>query len=226
MATGLKIYNDSGTIQIDENWRNYGFRQKISMTVTTSNIAGSGYPSEIPYSLVVAGTPALLCACRSPSQYPFRLHSYYSSGSWTINWLFVHDEGDSGTYEPSTYTATIDFFIFDTLESSYSNVGLKVFNASGALVFHSDARMMKIGIVQPCSSWFSWGGGGLEYAPLIMQIPAGGVMVSGVGLRSAQYCVRASTSGINSKLRFNNSAGSLASSVSTGLYAAINVTGL
>lgn len=225
MATGLKIYNDSGTIQIDENWRNYGFRQKISMTVTTSNIVGSGYPSKIAYSLVIAGTPALLCACRSPSQYPFRLHSYYSGGTWTINWLFVHDEGDSGTYEPSTYTATIDFFIFDTLEGSYSNVGLKVFNASGALVFHSDGRMMKIGAVQPCTSWFSWEAG-REYAPLIMQIPAGGIMIAGVGLRSAQYCVRCNAANINSKLYYNNNSGSLASSVGPGLYAAIDVTGL
>ena len=125
MPAGLTIINSFGTVQIDENWRNYGFRQKISMTITTSNIAGSGYPDKIAYSLVVSGTPALLVACRSPSQYPFRLHSYYSGGTWTINWLFAHDEGDSGTYEPSTYTATVDFFIFDTLESAFSNVGLE-----------------------------------------------------------------------------------------------------
>lgn len=224
MATGLKIYNDSGTIQIDENWRNYGFRQKISFSLTTSNITG-GAPFYIPYSLVVSGTPALLCACRSTSQYPFRLHSYYSGGTWTINWLFAHDEGDSPVYDPTTKTGTVDFFIFDTLEGSYSNIGLKVFNASGALVFHSDARMMKVGSVLPCSSWFS-GPGDRQFAPLIMQIPAGGVLISGSGLRSAQYCVRASGNSINSKLLVNTSAGSLISGVNTGLYAAIDVTGL
>lgn len=225
MPAGLTVYNDSNTVQIDENWQNYGFRQKISITVTTSNIVGSGYPSQYPYTLAVGGTQALLCACSSPSQYPFRLHSYYSGGVWTINWLFMHDEGDSGTYEPSTYTATIDFYIFDTLESSYSNVGLEVFNASGQRVFHSDAPMMKIGAVQSCSSGFGWASGS-EYAPLIMQIPAGGILISGAGLRSAQYCVRTTGNSINSKIYYNNSAGSLVSGVNTGLYAAIDVTGL
>lgn len=225
MTSGLTIFNNSNTVQIDESWQNYGFRQKISITITTSNIVGSGYPSQFRYSLVAPGTQALLCACRSPSQYPFRLHSYYSGGAWTIDWLFMHDDGDSGTYEPSTYTATIDFFIFDTLESSYSSVGLEVFNASGARVFHSDAPMMKIGAVQPCTSGFSWAAG-RKYAPLIMQIPAGGIMVAGSGLRSAQYCVRCNTANINSKLYYNNVAGSLASSVGAGLYAAIDVTGL
>lgn len=224
MTAGLTLYNDSGTVQIDETWRNYGFRQKISSSLTTSNITG-GAPFYIPYTLAISGTPALLCACRSSSQYPFRLHSYYSGGAWTINWLFAHDEGDSPVYDPTTKTGTVDFFIFDTMDGVYSNVGLEVWIDGGPRVFHSDAPVMKVGVVQPCSSWFS-GASGREYAPLIMQIPAGGLLISGAGLRSAQYCMRASGSSINSKLIVNNSAGSLASGVSTGLYAAIDVTSL
>jgi hypothetical protein len=224
MTVGIEIYNNAGTIQIDENWRNYGFREKVTLTITTSNIVGSPYPQVVPYSLAITGTPALIVACRSTSQFPFRLHSYYDAGSWHINWHFWHDEGTSGTYEPSTYTGTVDFFIFDTLEGTYGNVGLQVFNASGQTVFHSDASIMKISGVFACTSSFSWSDG-RSYAPIIMQIPAQGIFVSGSGNRIGQYCLRTVGSQIQSRRIINNTAGSGGTYSYSGLYAAIDVTG-
>lgn len=225
MAVGLKIYNDAGTIQIDETWRNYGFRNKITLTVTTSNISGSPYPQVVPYSLQVAGTPALIVACRSSSQFPFRLHSYYSGGFWHINWHFWHDEGTSGSYEPSTYTGTVDFYIFDTLEGTFGNVGLRVLNASGQTVFHSDASVLKIAGVYACISDFGWFDG-RSYAPIIMQIPAQGISVPGTGLRIGQFCLRTVGSLIQSRLIVNNTAGTSGIYSYNGLYAAVDVAGL
>lgn len=226
MSAGLTIFNDSGTVQVDENWRNYGFRNKISFPITTSNIFGSSYPQVYPYSLTISGTPALIVACRSSSQFPFRLHSYYDSGTWTINWHFWHDEGTSGFYEPSTYTGTVDFYIFDTIETSFSNVGLEVFTASGQRVFHSDAPMMKYGALSACTSDYSWGSG-REFAPVILQIPAQSMLVSGAGYRIAQYCLRTVGNQIQSRKIVNSTAGGAAGSYSySGLYAAIDVTGL
>lgn len=223
MPAGLTIVNDFNTVQIDENWRNYGFKTKFSQVFTTSDDLG-GPPPIIDYGFSVSGTNALLCAVRSPVQEPFRLHSYFDGSTWTFNWKFLHDSGD--VYVPGSHTGTVDFFIFDVLDGGgFSNVGIEVFNAAGQRVYHSDMQVMRCEAIQPCTTPFS-GPAGRSFAPLILRNPAGGTPVGGVGFRAAQYCVRCDGTNITSRRRYLSSSGTLITSVDPGLFAAIDVTGL
>lgn len=222
MPSGLTIYNTSNTVQIDENWRNYGFKYKFSQSFTTSDDLG-GPPPVIDYGFTANGTNALLCAVKSPVQEPFRLHSYFDGSTWSFNWKFLHDSGD--VYVPGSHTGTVDFYIFDVLDGGgFSNVGLEVFNASAQRVYHSDMQVMRCETIQLCSSSYT-GPGGRSFAPLILRTPAGGQAVGGVGFRAAQYCVRSNGTNITSRIRSLSGHGTLITSVDPGLFAAIDVTG-
>jgi hypothetical protein len=228
MVAGLAIVNDYGTTQVDETWRNMGFRQKMPVNIdvpTTSPPIPAGYGGQ-PYQLVVSGTASLLIACKATVLLPVMLHSYYDGANWTFNWLFCNEFGGVHGNE------TVEFYVFDVLPSGgFSNVGLEVFNTLGQRVFHSDMEPMRVGYggagVQPCNTGFS-GAGGRVYAPLIMLNPIYGVNMGGVtGFRLHAHSLRASGSSIVSKSNVPLGAfGASGAYDNSGLYAAIDVTGL
>lgn len=226
MTAGLTVFNTDNTVQIDESYRNYGFRSKIQISVTTSNIVGSGIPDVYPYSFTTPGTIAQLVACSSNSQYPYLLHSYFDGTSWTHNFRFIHDPGESGFYEPSTYTGTVTFYVFDVIDSSFSNVGLEVFNAASQRVFHSDMTLMKSGPVIYAGSNYT-GASGRIYAPLVLEI---GIFtptpVPGQGYRQWQRCLRVQSGGqvIRSRELSPGVVGAAGPYDAGGLYAALDVT--
>lgn len=222
MTAGLTLFNDSGTVQIDQNWRNYGFRQRIPVTLTayaSSPPNPAGYNGNLS-QLVVSGSPALLVACKASTLLPVKLHSYYSSGTWTFNWLFLSPD-------VADVTETVEFIIFDTMDGVYSNVGMEVFIDGGPRVFHSDAPVMKIGAVQGCHIGFT-GSPGRSYVPLIMRNPVYGVDLGfPTGYRLSSHCLRVSGSSITSAPSGTLGAfGASGSYSNVGQYAAIDVTGL
>lgn len=230
MATGLAVYNTENTIQIDENWKNYGFRQKIAVSATvydTSPPNPAGF-NGMPYMLTVSGSPQLLVACKAAVLLPVKQHSYYSGGTWELNWLFMRQLGMFGTV-----SETVEFYIFDQMTGPFSNVGLAVYNAAGELVFHSDARPMKLGSasnagIQGCNTSFS-GDSGRTYVPLILSNPFVVANIGGgMGNRHFSYGNRSLGSVITGEGTPQLGAfASLAGSTDIpGLYAAIDVTGL
>ncbi|PZU95632.1 MAG: hypothetical protein DI527_01075 [Chelatococcus sp.] len=221
MPAGLTIYNDSGTVQIDESWRNYGFKQRIPASISV-NVPGSvpaGYNGQ-PYSMTVSGEDVLI-ACRAETLLPVLMHTYADGGSWTYNWLFMPP------FIGATYSETVEFYVFDLLPmGGFSNVGLEVFNAAGQRVFHSDADMMKVRGIQGCDTGFS-GVGGRSYVPLIARNPIYGVnMGFPTGNRLWSHCLRVSGSSIVTETRQLGSFGALGAYSNAGAYAAIDVTGL
>lgn len=227
MATGLKIYNTGNTIQIDENWKNYGFRYKVPVFVTayvTSPPNPAGF-NGMPYTLTVSGSPQLLVACKASALLPVKLHSYYSGGVWSLNWLFMNQ---IGVLDPTS--ETVEFYVFDQMTGPFSNVGLAVYNAAGELVFHSDARPMKLGSVsnagvQGCNTYF-YGDSGRTYVPLILSNPFVTANV-GSGNRHFSYGNRSMGSYITGEGTPQLGAFASVTTVDIpGLYAAIDVTGL
>lgn len=220
MPAGLTVYNTSGTVQVDENWRNYGFRQIIPVSITsytTSPPNPAGY-NGMPYALTVSGSAALLVACVAENLIPVKLHQYYNGSSWTFNWVFMCE------FAGTTVTETVKFYVFDTMDGTYSNVGLEVFNASGIRTFHSDAPVMKLGGIQTCNNGFN-GTSGHSYAPIILQNPLCGYLFGG-GYRCFFYCLRTSGSTISSSFVGPGNFGATAPYTNYGQYAAIDVTGL
>lgn len=212
MATGLKVYNDSGTVQIDENWRNYGFREKISVPIT---VLGSVGATDIP---IFASGAEVLIGCRASQLLPFMKHSYFDAGSWTFNWMFRNLTG-------SDITETVDFYIFDLMLGSYPDFGLKVFDASGNLVFHSSAPTMKIAGIQGCDAGFT-GVPGRSYVPVITRAPYFGVNVGfPAGFRLYHHCLRTSGHVITSSVEPTGPNGASGAYSNPGQYAIINVTG-
>jgi len=231
LQAGLRISNQWGSVQIDQNWRNYGFRQKVPVTITAY---GTGEPigyGGYQYQLVLSGTPALRVACRATELLPVKMHSYFNGSTWFLNWLFLKwlpPVADGSEAIP--VTETVQFYVFDVLDfGTFSNVGLRVFNPSMQLVFHSDAPMMKLGYsgagVQGCNIPFL-GGPGRSYVPLILRNPIHGHGVGGVGYRIASHCLRVSGSTIITDDRQVRSLGASDAYENVGAYAAIDVTGL
>lgn len=214
MTAGLTIFNASNTVQIDQNWRNYGFRQIIPVAIGTDSSGA------VRYQLNVSGSPALLCACRASTLYPFKLHSWYSSGSWRFNWLFYRPDGMS-----DPVTETVQFYIFDVLDTGgFSNIGLEVFLDGGPRVFHSDAPVLKTSPVQGCDTSFI-GTPGRTYVPLIMRNPVFGAFIAGAGYRLCFHTLRVSGSNIitEQKLTPNGATGAYANS---GAFMPVDVSGL
>lgn len=226
MTAGLTIYSDSGTVQIDENWKNYGFRQKFPVTITSYTSTPPNPPglNGMPYQLVIPGTPQMLVGCKSTTLQGIKQWSYYSGGYWYINWLFMIPWWMGGPV-----TETVWFYAFDAMDGTYSNVGLEVFNAAGERVFHSDAPLMRLGGaspgIQPCNVPFT-GDVGREYCPLIL-VPPFWVANVGAGNRHYSWGNRSIANYITADETAQLGAmASLAVSALPGLYAAIDVTGL
>lgn len=226
MPAGLTIFNQGGTTQIDENWKNYGFRYKFSGTFTvydTSPPNPTGF-NGATYQVVLGGSPQMLVACKAAVLLPIKQHSFYSGGTWTLNWLFMKQLGVFGAV-----SETVEFYVFDTMDGSFSNVGMEVFNAAGERVFHSDAPVMRLGGanvgVQPCNTPF-YGDSGRTYVPLILTPPFVAASV-GFGTRHFSYGNRSLGSYIHAEGTPQlGSTASLTSADLPGLYAAIDVTGL
>ncbi len=220
MPAGLTIYNDTGTVQIDESWQNYCFKQLIPATVTVYATTPPNPPGVAgnTYQMTVSGTEALMIACRAEHLQPMMLHSYFDGSTWTFNWLFFSPSGEA--------TETVNFYTFDVPPGgAFSNVGLEVFNASGSRVYHSDVGVMKCSAVLGCDTPFT-GTPGRIYAPLIARNPVFGVFVGlPTGNRLFCHCLRGSGHTITTSVR-GTGLGASGAYDNAGAYAAIDVTGL
>lgn len=212
MPAGLQVFNAYGTIQIDETWRNYGYKQVIPVAFTVT--------TDTTYDMVLSGE-AVLVAARSTSLAAVPLGSVNSSGTWTFSFMIVPP------FIGGSYSETIYFYVFDVMPTGgFSNFGMEVFNASGERVFHSDMKIMKIpsGAVLPCNSGYT-GTLGQIYAPLVLLNPIRSEFVSGSGYALSTRRLRVSGSSIVSDDHFAGY-GAFGEFANEGLYAAVDVTGL
>lgn len=226
MTAGLTIYSETNTVQIDESWKNYGYRQKFPVTILSHKSSPPNPPglNGMPYQVVVAGSPQLLVGCRAALLQPIKQWSYYSGGYWYINWLFMIP-----WWTPGDVVEEVWFYVFDAMDGTYSNVGLEVFNEDSERVFHSDAPLMRLGGetpgIQPCSVAFT-GDVGRIYCPLILVPPFWTANV-GIGRRHFAWGNRSIDNYITADETAQlGAAGSLTQVALPGLYAAIDVTDL
>ncbi|TCR65439.1 hypothetical protein [Bosea sp. BK604] len=221
MADGLIVYNEFNTVQIDETWRNMGFREKRSVSVSvaaTSPPVPAGYGGQ-PMAITVSGGEEVLVACRASALHPVMLHSYFDGGTWTFNWMFITN------LVGEAVTETVDFYVFDILTGSYSDFGLKVYDASSRLVFDSSAPIIKAVRFLGCDTGFT-GAPGRTYAPLIMRAPFFGVNLGlPAGNRLFAHCLRSSGNSITSAVKSLGAFGASGAYGNVGEYAVIDVTG-
>lgn len=154
MATGITIYNDSNTVQIDETYRNVCLITKQAYGLTHS--FGTVY-----VDVSTTGPRALVCM-ESANYVPFLANVTFDGTNWVWRWGFGYL---GGAYPTSD---TVYAWIFDYLVTPPSDtVGLKVLNASGETVYHSASKPLRIVTTLPHSSGYT-GTTGRKYLPLIM----------------------------------------------------------
>jgi hypothetical protein len=213
MPAGLQIFNDSGTIQIDENWKNFGFRQTVDVGISITLPTLNPY---VIYDLVVPGQNAMV-AHRSSTFAGMIMSSNFDGTNYRFKFLFIPPNATG------THSETVRFWVFDVPPSSgFSSVGLEVFNGSGERVFHSDMSVMKISGVQACDTGFT-GASGREYVPLIA-VPSF-YKPGGTGPLYAWF-PKASGNTITPFTSITPYTAPFSGAGSAGLYAAVDVTGL
>lgn len=156
MPVGLEITNDTGSIQIDQNYFNMQFIMKGSCTLNTRvsdvvdpsanssmrsqvtsawcNTNGVGHPS--------TGLGQLIAFRPRFSDRPVGI-AYTSYGTWQfVGYTSVANPAPTGSYP------VVDWWMFARANSTPSGVGLEVFDENGNITFTSGALPMKIAAVK------------------------------------------------------------------------------
>lgn len=129
MAAGFQVINDSGILQIDENYKNMVLtgRGQIGLSRPGGNGA-QPYPSAAYYYI------SYPVASRQP------VLALRSNG----NCCFLTD--DNGFTIFGATGVVVDYYIYDQIAfgNANGNTGMQVFNGSGVEVFNSNNNYMKI----------------------------------------------------------------------------------
>lgn len=131
MSFGTTVYNDSGNVVIDSDYRNLVLRSKTSLTFTTTNQSYgmvSGQIDRKTVSLANAISPIIAFQ----SSVGVGLTNLSISGS-TYTWTVTANDNH-----------TCNVYIFDFAPTPTSTFGMQVFNGSAEQVFNSDAKYMKV----------------------------------------------------------------------------------
>jgi hypothetical protein len=135
MGYGLKVKNSNGQIQIDATYKNYCLYEH-GENVSTILLEGTGaireatitFNNATPYPPLIAIKPSASIYCG--------LYSYTKSGNNYTGFIVRSEAG---------YSATIDWMAFVPNETASSAAyGMRVYNASGVLVFDSGYSPMVI----------------------------------------------------------------------------------
>lgn len=205
MVTGIKIYNNAGTIQIDESYANFVLIDKQTYSIST--------PTTTTFDYTVTAD----VACVAVSVYPHTFTSTTASKSgstWTFRLTFFNNPLSSGT-------CTFTVYAFGKPPAATETVGLKVQDASGNLVFHSQFKPLRIVGSTDARNSFS-GPSGRTLAVLVLSLPMYGRAVF-PGTVTDTYSMRVNGTTIDSLQTTIANIGNVTLS-RDGLYAAVDVT--
>lgn len=128
MTAGLFVTNDFGTIQIDENYKNFVLVARGTVA-TTAFVANAS-----TFSLSFGGCTTPLLAIRHGDFFSCVGFRQPSNGNVTFTGLSA---GGAGT--------VLEYFLFD-IPPAYAvpSSGLVIWNGSGEVIFRSDMRPLRI----------------------------------------------------------------------------------
>lgn len=150
MATGIKVINDSGTIQIDDSYPTLVVRAQGSVTIPAAGfIRVRDLSIQGRLALRATNVVSYLTLLSTIDPYPPGYYVYGAPGTNVQWYLFAVNPGPAG------------------------NVGLVIRNAAGALMFDSGAKNMRVVDIRSGPAQANWGGtvnydGGRDYAVLPM----------------------------------------------------------
>ena len=130
MPVGLEVYNDSGVYQIDGSAPNYMLKASGSGTCNTAQTTGGR--TRYYTTIAVTSSEAPLIALGNTSHRMLVYAVSVSGSTWTF--MIVS----------STNGATFNYYVFDKNVTPSGTVGLEVYNASGALLYKSGGKPLRI----------------------------------------------------------------------------------
>jgi hypothetical protein len=143
---GLKVKNSAGDIIIDSLYRNYAFYTSGQAVATW---AGDGYTNYGVMVLVsftaIPDTQMPLVAIQPATNRMVNLIGYHKTGSyWDGFYIQVGVRYDDGNWA----NATINYKVFVAgLAAASGTYGMRIYNASGGLIFDSNRKYFNIGQV-------------------------------------------------------------------------------
>lgn len=160
MATGITIYNDSGTIQIDESYFNLVLIDKHTDTIST--------PVTTAYDYSVAGDVVAIAVKVWPETFTVTAATF-SGGVWTYRLSFFNNPDTTGT-------CTFTVYAFGKAPTPTETVGLAVYDPAGAVIFHSQFKPLRVQAVVAGDSAYT-GTAGRDLAVMVVQMPAYSTLV-------------------------------------------------
>lgn len=129
MPTGLRVINDFGTVQIDENYFNLVLLDKRVASVEMPTGPGV-YEHVFPGDVIVCGVKCF------PETFQV-LGCKFDGVNWTYRFIFFNNPDTTGT-------AIFTIYTFGRPPAPAQNLGLEVFDGIGRRVFHSQFKPLKI----------------------------------------------------------------------------------
>lgn len=127
MPIGIRIFNTSGSVQIDQHYRNLALASASSVT-TVPAYSGASYSTAVVTlsgALLTLGLRSSVACC---VEYVDR-----SGGDWIF---YIR--------AASASPAVVYYYAFDVIASMPTTPGLRVWDASGNPVFHSSLKYMRV----------------------------------------------------------------------------------
>lgn len=132
MPTGARILNTSGTVQIDQTYKNLALKQKGQITTGSDGINPSLVNFRQKILRVTATFPlmALQSSVYAVVDYVYRVNA----NTWDF---YIRTSG--------TTAVTLTYYLFDQPGTPTQNYGLRVFNpVNGQLTYHSEFKYLRI----------------------------------------------------------------------------------
>lgn len=132
MPAGLQVFNNSGIVQIDQDWLNFALVEKGSVGLNSA--LGGGWGSAYYGEFTRAGLINPVVAFRANSDQRVSILNTLVSGS-NRTFRFVGRGGE-----------TVTWYLFDSVDVSgiSSGAGFEVYRGDGVRAFHSDVPPMRV----------------------------------------------------------------------------------
>lgn len=205
MATGIRIVNDYGTTQIDESYFNLVLVDKFTTTIST--------PVTTAYDYSVAGDIIAIAVKVYPETFTVTAVAN-SGGTWTYRLTFFNNISTTGT-------CTFTVYAFGKPPTPTETVGLAVYDPTGAVIFHSQFKPMRIQSVVGSTSGYT-GTAGRDLAVMTIGLSMYGFAVFPSTVTDT-YSHRVSSNVIEA-MQTTVAAGGSPGFARAGSYAAIDVT--
>ena len=140
MADGIKIYNDAGTVQIDESYFNLVLIDKVAGTIDMT--------ATDPSTNYAIGAEVACIAVQAWPQTFSVAGTINSGGTWTFRIRFYNNPDTSGTHPYTIYA-------FGKPPTPSETFGIHVKSATGATIFHSQFKPLRIVAVSASTSGYT-----------------------------------------------------------------------